>query len=371
MSRERVTATGEQTSLSDRKRRAGQRLLIGLQGHAVTDELRALVREIRPAGFVLFARNVAEPGQVRELNRELAALVDPHRPALLAVDQEGGRVQRVREPATVWPPMRAVGNAHNLTSDVAAALGRELRAMGFNLNFAPVADVDSNRANPIIGDRAFSSSASEVAAHVAAFVKAQQAQGVIACAKHFPGHGDTHTDSHLALPIVEREARDLEEVELAPFRAAIAAGVGTVMTAHVVYPAWDETWPATLSPRIGQGLLRGALGFGGVVFSDDMEMKAVAGRWSVDVQVDRATRAGVDVLLACNEVALQEALFTELVYAQERDAAFERASIDAMARVDALRARHLKGGPPQPGLEVIGTGTHRDLALRVRAEGAA
>ena len=368
---ERVTATGDHTTLADRKRRAGQRLLIGLAGPSVDDDLRALVREIRPAGFVLFARNVVEPVQVRELNRELASLVDAHDPALLAVDQEGGRVQRVREPATVWPPMRAVGRADTHTADVSRALAREVRALGFNLNFAPVADVDSNPKNPVIGDRSFGERAARVARHVVAFVKAHQAEGVIACAKHFPGHGDTRTDSHLELPVVERELPQLREVELVPFEAAVRADVGTVMTAHVIYPALDEQWPATLSEHIVKPFLRQVWGFEGVVFSDDLEMKAIRGRYTVSEQVERMTRAGVDVLLACKDPGLQEALFRELIYAQERDAALEKATRDSVARVDALRVRFFADAPPVPDLAVVGTPAHRDLALRVLAEGGA
>jgi len=368
MRADRVTAVGEMTSLGDRKRRAGQRLVIGFHGQAVDDELRKLIREIRPAGFVLFARNVAEPAQVRELNRELVSLCDPHNPPLIAVDQEGGRVQRIKAPATVWPPMRVVGRAKNLTADVSRAMALELRAMGFNLNFAPVADVDSNPKNPVIGDRSFGNRASEVAAHVVAFTKAHQAVGVVACAKHFPGHGDTHTDSHHDLPIVEREVPQLREVELVPFRAAVQAGVGSVMTSHVVYPAWDEDWPATLSARIVPKILRKEWGYDGVVFSDDLEMKAVHGRWTPEQQVERATLAGVDLLLVCHEAPLQEAIFRELVYAQEREAKFEKATITSVARVDALRDRFFRDAPV-PDLAAVGAQAHLDLAMRVLAEG--
>ncbi len=368
---ERVLASGDQTTLADRKRRAGQRLIIGLAGPDVDDNLRALVREIQPAGFVLFARNVAEPEQVRELNRELASLVDPASPAILAVDQEGGRVQRVRHPATVWPAMRDVGRAQDHTAEVSAAMAHELRAMGFNLNFAPVADVDSNPQNPVIGDRSFGSDAGEVSRHVVAFIEAHQAAGVVACAKHFPGHGDTAVDSHFDLPMVEKEDPDLRHVELAPFVQAVRAGVGSVMSSHVVYPAWDEEWPATLSARIIPGLLRGELGYEGVVFSDDMEMKAVHGRWGVDVQVERATRAGVDVLLACKEPELQYAFFRTMVLAQERDNGHDQAAIDAVRRVDDLRKRFFLQPPPSPALDVVGDLSHKILAAMVRDRGAA
>lgn len=367
---ERVTALGEGTSLSDWKRDAGQRMLIGFEAAFVDDDLRALVREIRPAGFVLFKRNVEEPAQVRELNRELASLCDPHRPAILSLDQEGGRVQRVREPATVWPTMRAVGRAGDLTGQVSKALALELRAMGFNLNFAPVADVDSNPKNPVIGDRAFAAKAAEVARHVVAFVRAHQAEGVVACAKHFPGHGDTSVDSHHDLPVVEKEDPELREVELVPFRAAVEAGVGTVMTSHVVYPAWDEDNPATLSPRVIKRLLRKEMGFDGVVFSDDLEMKAIAGRIPWDDVVRRATDATVDVFLCCQSVQLQLDVFEALVRQQEGGETFAKACRDSARRVMAMRERFWKTPRAPADLAVVGAAEHRDLAERVRERGA-
>ena len=370
--RERVEAIGEQTSLADRKRRAGQRMLIGLQGHAVDDDLRRVVAEIQPAGFVLFARNVVEPAQVADLNRELAELAPEHHPALLTVDQEGGRVQRVREPMVRWPTMREVGRAADYTADVSRAMARELRALGFNLNFAPVADVDSNPDNPIIGDRSFGRSPHTVAKHVVAFLRAHQEQGVIACAKHFPGHGDTATDSHLELPWVDKDIDELEHCEMVPLKAAIAAGVGTVMTSHVMFPVWDEEHPATMSPRITRDILRDRLGFNGVVFSDDMEMKAVAGRWAIREQIFRATQASVDVLLCCNSVDLQLDTFRALVQVQEDEPTFDDLCTTSVKRVDALRERFLLRPPRAPGLaEMVKRWEHQMLATTVRDHGAA
>jgi len=325
------------------------------------------VRDIQPAGFILFARNVEEPAQVLELNRELASLVDPRYPALLSVDQEGGRVQRVRAPATVWPPMRDLGRAERveLTARVSAAMAIELRAMGFNLNFAPDADVDSNPDNPVIGDRSFGRDPEQVAAHVAAFLTAHQDAGVIACAKHFPGHGDTHLDSHLALPTVELDRPALSARELVPFRAALAAGVGAVMTAHIVFPAWDEDVPATLSPRVIGGVLRGELGYDGVVISDDLEMKAVHGRWPIAEASDRMTKAGVDILLCCKDPGLQLEAFEALVRQQEDDPASERAHRESLRRLTALRERFFLGAAPRPGLDRLACPAHRALVDEV------
>jgi beta-N-acetylhexosaminidase len=370
VSRLPVTAIGTTTTLAERKRRAGQRLIVGVPHPHVDDDTKKLVAELRPAGFCLFARNVVEPAQVRELNRELASLCDPAYPPLLTVDQEGGRVQRVRDPATVWPAMRVVGRAGDLTKRVARALALELRAMGFNLDFAPVCDVDSNPANPVIGDRSFGSDPAEVCRHVAAFVRGLQGEGVIACAKHFPGHGDTAQDSHLALPTVERDEPELLRTELPPFRAAIEAGVGTVMSAHVIFSAWDEELPATLSPRILPRRLRRDLGFDGVVFSDDLEMKAVHGRWSVEEQVRRLDDAGVDVLLACKDPKLQHDLFEELVRVQEQEQRHDDAADDAVRRLTRLRERFFLAPLAPVDLSVLARPEHRALADLARTRGA-
>lgn len=358
----RVSAVGEQTSLADRKRRAGQRLVIGFAGPAVDDDLRDLVREIQPAGFVLFARNVVEPAQVRELNRELASLVPSSHPALLAVDQEGGRVQRIREPATRWPAMGVVGRAGTeATAEVSRAMALELIDMGFNLNFAPVADVNSNPKNPVIGDRSFGDKSGPVSGCVASFVEAHQAAGLGACIKHFPGHGDTSVDSHHALPVVERELPDLEHTELPPFAAGIAAGVGAVMSAHVVFPALDEEHPATLSDRVLPSLLRDRLGFDGLVFTDDMEMKAVHGRYPIADQVARATAASIDVMLVCETRDLQFAFFQELVRLQERRP-HDTASEDSARRVMRWRERFIRLPRPTRDMAHVGARRHRDMA---------
>ncbi len=366
-------AMGEQTSLAERKRRAGQRLVVGLPGLQPGADFKAFCAEVQPAGFILFGRNVAEPAQVRELNRELVSLLSDRLPPFLSVDQEGGRVQRIRE--TTWPSMRTVGNFDDeaLTRQLARALADELRALGFNLDFAPVADVDSNPANPVIGDRSFGRQPDRVARQVTAFVQEAQAAGLICCAKHFPGHGDTSVDSHKDLPVVDKDRRDVEQVELPPFQAAIAAGVGCIMTAHVMFPAWDEDYPATLSRELVDGLLRRKLGYGGVVISDDMEMKAVRGRYALDEQLLAAVGAGVDLFCISRmfetELTLAHQAFEELVRQQESDRRFDQLAEDSELRLKALRERFFKEPPAAPPLSVVGSRAHRDLALWLEARG--
>ncbi len=364
-----VTAQGEQTSLADRKRRAGQRMIVGFDGSSPPDELRALCRETRPAGFILFSRNVEEPAQVRELNRELQSLIPADTPPLLTVDQEGGRVQRVR--ATEWPRARWLGNIDDArrTRVVHRAMADELRAMGFNVDWAPDADVDSNPANPVIGDRSFGADPALVSRHVLAAAAGLHDGGVAACVKHFPGHGDTAVDSHEALPVVEKDRPDLDAVELRPFRDAVAAGIGLVMTAHVVFPAYDEDHPATMSPAIIDGLLRQRLGYQGVVVSDDLEMKAVRGRYPLDLQLSLATRATVDLFLCCRAPDLQWQVFETLVRQQEADPLHDDLAIDAVGRLDGLRRRFLSPPSAQPDLSLVGSIGHRDLALGVVAHG--
>jgi beta-N-acetylhexosaminidase len=347
-------ATGENTSLAQRKRCAGQRMVIGFEGQAVSNELRNLCQEIQPAGFVLFGRNVFDPLQVKDLTSELTALCHKDHTPFIAVDQEGGRVQRVKTPATVWPPMGAAGCHPDRIPELSRAMASELLAMGFNLNFSPVAD-----------DRSFGTNPSDVAKAVTAFIHGHQSEGLVACAKHFPGHGDTQLDSHLALPYVKRSEQSLRETELIPFRAAIQANVGSVMSAHVVYTAFDDTHPATLSHLIIPKILREELAYDGVVFSDDLEMKAIRDHYSVKETVTRATHGTVDILLCCRDGDRQMEFYRELVVAQEHDEKFEALSHQSLQRILSLQHRFFSAKRPEKDVAVIGCQAHLELAERL------
>src|SRR5215813_10163892 len=259
------------------RRQIGQLLIAGFDGHQLPTELRALAGEFGLGGVILFTRNVAEPEQVAEVAFEASRLV-PDMPLWVSIDQEGGRVARLKAPFTEWPPMATLGRSGDpaLAERFARALAAELKAVGVTLDYAPVLDVHTNPKNPVIGDRALAANAKDVARLGAAIVRALQGEGIAACGKHFPGHGDTSTDSHVELPIVEHPPERLREVEFAPFRAAIEAGVATIMTAHVLVPALDEERPASLSRTIVHDLLREELRYNGVIVSDDLEMKALA-----------------------------------------------------------------------------------------------
>src|SRR6185295_4799531 len=264
------------------RRQIGQLLIAGFNGQQIPPELRSLAKEFGLGGVILFARNVGEAEQVAELAFEAARLV-PDLPVWVSVDQEGGRVARLKAPFTEWPPMATLGRAGDvrLAERFARALAAEIRAVGITLDYAPVLDVHTNPKNPVIGDRALAERAAEVARIGAAIIRAMQDEHVAACGKHFPGHGDTSKDSHLELPLVEQPPERLRELEFLPFRAAIEAQVATIMTAHVLVPALDEERPATLSPRIVGDILRGELKYDGVILSDDLEMKALANDYAV------------------------------------------------------------------------------------------
>ena len=284
------------------RRDIGQFLIGSMPGTTIPVELRSLAREFDLGGVILFGRNIETPEQVAEVSAEAEAL-GRTMPAWVSVDQEGGRVARLKEPFTRWPPMATLGRAGKqseaLAKRFAKALAEELLAVGITLDYAPVLDIHTNPKNPVIGHRALAETADDVARLGAAIVRGLQENGVAACGKHFPGHGDTSVDSHLELPLVEHPPERLREVEFAPFRSAIEAGVATIMTAHVLVPSLDEEVPATLSKRI-VGLLREELGYQGVILSDDLEMKAIAGRYAVPDAAVRAIASGCDGVLICS-----------------------------------------------------------------------
>lgn len=334
------------TQPEDLERCAGAVIVGGFDGPTLPESVRARLAAGHLAGVILFRRNVSDVHQVRALNASIAASC---KAPLVCVDQEGGRVARLRHPVIELPPMRALGDVDDvaLTLDAGRVLGEELRALGFNLDFAPVCDVDSNPANPVIGDRAFGRDAAAVIRHATAFVKGLRAGGVMACAKHFPGHGDTAADSHHELPHLAHDRARLDAVELPPFRAAIEAGVDSVMTAHVRFDALDPDVPATLSPAVMTGLLRKEMARGRddlAIVSDDLEMRAVADRWSVAESAVKAVEAGCDLLLICHQAERQEAARVALRDAAIASPTFARRLCEAASRVDALRARC----PPSP-----------------------
>ncbi len=322
------------------------------------------------------AHEVADLPALSELNRalhQLALQVGERTPLWIAIDQEGGRVQRVREPATVWPPMMSLAhcqeNASQLAEKVGEAMGRELAALGFDIDFAPVLDVHSNPANPIIGDRAFGSDPQEAASRALAFARGLDAAGMLGCGKHFPGHGDTATDSHLVLPRLDHDMERLREVELEPFRQAIAADIPMIMSAHIVFSSLDNEVPATLSRRVMNDLLRDQLGFRGIAVSDDFGMQAIAGGYGTGEAVVQAIRAGCDALLLCNKWTQQTEAYEALIRAAESDSELRGRIAESAQRIREAKKRQAerRAALPAPSLEVCGSQAHRQLAVELAA----
>ena len=325
------------------RRDIGQLLIGSLPGTAITPEMRALAKEFSLGGVILFARNIEAPEQVAEMSIDVQGLATDL-PLWVSVDQEGGRVARLKAPFTEWPPMAVLGRSGDvqLAGRFAAALATELRAVGITLDYAPVLDIHTNPKNPIIGDRALAEDADAVARLGAAIIKGLQENGVAACGKHFPGHGDTSVDSHLDLPLVEHPPDRLRRVECVPFREAIRAEVSFIMTAHVLVPSLDDEKPATLSPRIVQALLRNELEFQGVILSDDLEMKAIAKTYTVPDAAVAAIAAGCDGLLVCSgNVEVQAATLEALVHAVEEQRIPYKRLEDALTRLRKAKERFL------------------------------
>lgn len=352
------------------RRHIGQLLLAGFDGFAVPSDLKWLVRQFDLGGVVLSNRNVDRPEQVADLVREIEACAQ-ELPLWVAVDQEGGRVLRLGPPFTQWPPMATLGRSgsEQLAERFARALATELAAVGVSFDLAPVLDVHSNPANPVIGDRALSDQADTVARLGAVIIRALQVHGVAACGKHFPGHGDTSTDSHVDLPVVEHPPDRLEKVEYVPFRAAIAADVAALMTAHVLVAALDEEYPATLSRRILQGELREKLGFTGLVVSDDLDMAAISRTYSLERAAVAAIAAGCDVVLIAAPSQERQALALEaLIHAVEDGTLPETRATDAFACQRRVKERFLalrQGRPPvHPRVlrSLIGCAEHQAVA---------
>jgi beta-N-acetylhexosaminidase len=334
-------------SSPDLRRWSGQLLCVGFEGTAPTGQLLGRIARSEVGSVVLFRPNVVTPAQVAELVTALRGAAPGDLPLPVVVDQEGGLVQRLRAPLTEWPSMLAVGDAADpaRSYQVGLALGEELALLGIGWTFAPVLDVHTNPANPVIGTRAFGRDPGAVITHALAFWRGLRAAGVLGCGKHFPGHGDTALDSHHQLPVVDHPATRLRSLELAPFAAAVRAGAEALMTAHVMYPALDPINPSTLSPGIATRLLRTELGFGGLLVSDDLGMKAVADRYPIEEIVVRGLQAGLDHFIIRGPEERQVAAFEALVRAAEASASLRARLAESAARVAAFKAALTVGLP--------------------------
>jgi len=352
------------------REKIGQLFMVGFDGTSVSADLAAFIEEYKPGGVILFSRNLESAAQIVELTNALQQC-SPHSPLLIAIDQEGGRVSRLPEEFTIFPPCEVLGrcNSAELAYAAAVTVAKELRAVGINMNMSPVLDVNNNPANPVIGDRAFGSTPDPVCELGLATIRGLQENRVVACGKHFPGHGDTSVDSHKELPIVTAPRERLETVEFLPFRHAAAHGVATMMTAHVLYRALDERYPATLSPAIIEQFLREELQYDGVVLTDDLEMHAIIDHYGIEDAAVRSILAGCDMPLICKDRNREVAAITALDKAVADGTVTAERLERSLARIARLKARYLYPYRPvtlSDAKLVVGCRTHRALLRTIR-----
>lgn len=350
----------------------GELCMVGFEGTEVTPDFRAWMREYRPGGIILFSRNLDSPEQIAHLTNELQTL-GGESPLLIAIDQEGGRVSRLPSEFTIFPPAAtvALSGSTELAYQAAAVTAKELRMVGINMNMAPVLDIHTNPSNPIIGDRAFGTEPEQVGLMGAASIAGHHDHRVLACGKHFPGHGDTATDSHQELPIVHATRERLYEVELKPFQHAIHHGLKAMMTAHVHYPALDAHRPATLSPTILTNLLREEMGFTGLILSDDLEMRAILDHSAIGEAAILSLQAGADLLLVCKTRSLETETMEALRQAiGSKDLDPEKVRM-SLGRISEIKRQFLSPYiPVDPSRisQTVGIEAHRTLLSHIQQQ---
>lgn len=340
------------------RNKIGQLFMVGFDALEVNDHIRRMILDYRVGGVILFRRSVHSPAQLARLCRELQELnaTVSDTPLLIAIDQEGGMVMRVEQGVTPIPSAMAFPQAGSVNDcqQLNRILGDEMRQVGINMNLAPVLDVNNNPLNPVIGVRAYGEDPDTVIQYGMAAMRGQQASGLVVTAKHFPGHGDTSTDSHYSMPLVGHDRARLDAMELPPFRAAIAQGVDAIMTAHVVFPAIEPRVdvPATLSHAVLTDLLRGELGFNGVIISDCLEMAAISEGVGVARGALATLQAGADIVLVSHLIERQIAAIDAVAQALQ-DGTLDMTRVDsALQRVATLKqiraVQEWRALPPQP-----------------------
>lgn len=329
----------------DLRQKIGQLMMVGFPGKWLNEEIKSLIRDDFVGGVILFSRNIGAVDEVKRLTHELQTIASQSGhpfPLFLSIDQENGMVRRLEESVIPLPGNMTLGAVNDIrvTEEVAYHTGRVLARLGINMNLAPVVDVNHNPYNPVIGIRSFGSSPEHVARHGRAMIGGLRRAGLMAVAKHFPGHGDTHTDSHLDLPVIHADLKRLMQLELVPFQQAVQAGVDAVMTAHIAFPHLTEgrRIPATISPEI-LSLLREDLGYRGVIISDCLEMNAIRQTVGTVEGAVQALKAGVDVILISHTYTLQKAAIDRIVQAVRSGELDEKRIHESLMRIFTLKLK--------------------------------
>lgn len=320
----------------------GQMVIVGLEDGEMDDNAQEMIEKYKVGGFILFKRNIKDTKQTLNLLNSLKeANAKNTFPLFLAVDEEGGRVTRMPDEFMKLPPNRIIGKINNedFSYEIGSVIGEQLNSLGFNLDFAPVLDIDSNPKNPVIGDRAFGSNESIVSKLGIQTMKGIKSH-VISAVKHFPGHGDTSVDSHVGLPGVDYDLDRLKKFELVPFAKAIEEGADMVMVAHILLTQIDKENPATLSKTIITDILRGDLGFDGVVITDDMTMGAIIERYDIADAAVKSVMAGSDIILVCHDYTKQAKVIDAINSAVEDGVISEDVIDKSVYRILTLKEKY-------------------------------
>ncbi|MGB9728852.1 MAG: beta-N-acetylhexosaminidase [Thermoprotei archaeon] len=336
---------------------------------AVTERLKIIIDQYHVGGIIYFSRNLKSAKQAAELSKSIQSLSRRSNyvlPVIIATDQEGGNVVRLRD-GTIFPGNMGLGaiGSKKITYEVGRIIGKELISVGINMNLAPVLDVNTNPVNPVIGIRSFGGDPEMVASLGGAYIEGLHSEGVLAVAKHFPGHGDSSLDSHLDLPIINKDLDELMKIHIKPFMDAISMfNVDAIMTAHVVYPALDKENPATLSRKILREFLREKLGFNGVIMTDDMEMRAISDRYAPGDASIKALKAGADLILFSHTYSKQIEAYNTVLKAVENEYITNDELDEKVRRILQLKLRvidHMSKIDPS----IVGKKEHRDFELEV------
>lgn len=339
--------------------------MLGFQGHTIPDELAEYIA-LGLAGVALYPQNFRSVEHLRDLTAEIRQIAG--RPILIGIDQEGGTRFALREPFTAWPSAAELGRVGDLalTEQVTRAIAMELRAAGCNLNFAPMLDLHVNPKSPVTTDRSFGSNPHHVAEMGVAFARGLREGGVLACAKHFPGHGDAIVDPHMDLPVFMGTMERLESAELVPFQSAVAANVQLVMTAHILLPQIDPENPASLSPILLEDVLRGHMGFNGVILADDLGMGAIAKRCGPGAAAVKSLVAGTDIAMLCHDWSAVAPAIAAVRKARDEERLDDREWDASLGRIESVYAQAEAPVPELP-LSILGSEEFRALAENARA----
>ena len=353
------------------KEKVGQMIIVGFEGYDANPKVSSMIKDNHVGGIILYNRNIKDDKQLVTLNNKLKTLnKDNKLPVFISADHEGGRITRLPSKATVFPSNLTIGkkDSPKMSREIGSVLGSEMKAYGFNLDFAPVADIYSNPKNTVIGDRSFGTDYQTVSRLSAATMKGIKSSGVEPVVKHFPGHGDTDVDSHEDMPVLYKSINELKSFELKPFENAVNQGADMMMVSHIKLPKIDKTGrPASLSHEVTTDILRNDMGFNGVIITDDLEMGAISKYYGTGDAAVKAIRAGSDMVLVCHTYESQSKTIDAITEAVKNGQISEKRIDESVKRIAMLKQKYNLSDEPTSMKNVdkyVGNAEHKSIAAR-------